>query len=279
MPRDFRQVTGSNKSINGRTCYHFLLQILRGLKYIHSAQILHRDLKPSNILINDRLEIKLCDFGLSRGVGTNETMSTKYVASRPYRSPELILCWDGAGRSLDVWSVGCILAELLMPPQSRRILFRGQTYFHQLETILSVTGTPKIEDIRACQKGMEYMMQMQTTFEKQPFSSIAADNTDSDVIDLLDKMLEFNPDKRITVHEALQHPFITKYYNHPSGYKAHENPEDECPQVFAFRAPDANMTDYKRLLHNEVILFCKRANDMFDPSRIVMDREEKELQA
>ncbi|KAF5285710.1 hypothetical protein FQA39_LY16516, partial [Lamprigera yunnana] len=93
-------------------------QILRGLKYIHSAGIIHRDLKPSNIAVNEDCELKILDFGLAR---PTETEMTGYVATRWYRAPEIMLNWMHYNQTVDIWSVGCIMAELL----TGRTLFPG----------------------------------------------------------------------------------------------------------------------------------------------------------
>ncbi|KAI5644983.1 protein kinase domain-containing protein [Phthorimaea operculella] len=113
-------------------------QILRGLKYIHSAGIIHRDLKPSNIAVNEDCELKILDFGLAR---PTETEMTGYVATRWYRAPEIMLNWMHYNQTVDIWSVGCIMAELL----TGRTLFPGTDHIHQLNLIMEVLGTPAPE--------------------------------------------------------------------------------------------------------------------------------------
>lgn len=113
-----------------------IYQVLRGLKYIHSAGIIHRDLKPSNIAVNERCEVKILDFGLARA---QDTEMTGYVATRWYRAPEIMLNWMHYTQTVDVWSVGCILAELV----SARPLFPGDDHIDQLQRIMTVVGTPK----------------------------------------------------------------------------------------------------------------------------------------
>ena len=110
------QIIGSPQALTDDHVQYFLYQILRGLKYIHSANVLHRDLKPSNILLNGNCDLKICDFGLARVAKANQTdngFMTEYVATRWYRAPEIMLSWKEYTKAIDVWSVGCIFAELL----------------------------------------------------------------------------------------------------------------------------------------------------------------------
>jgi len=99
--------------------------VLRGLKYIHSAGILHRDLKPRNLLVNQNSDLKICDFGLARAdipvLQTNSLVLTDYIATRWYRAPEVLLSWKKYSYAIDIWSVGCILAEIML----RAPLFPG----------------------------------------------------------------------------------------------------------------------------------------------------------
>ena len=97
-------------------CQYFIYQTLRALKAMHSANVLHRDLKPSNLLLNANCDLKVCDFGLARSAASSEDNSgfmTEYVATRWYRAPEIMLTFKEYTKAIDVWSVGCILAEML----------------------------------------------------------------------------------------------------------------------------------------------------------------------
>ncbi|MEE6481058.1 hypothetical protein FKM82_012746 [Ascaphus truei] len=115
-----------------------IYQLLRGLKYIHSAGIIHRDLKPSNLAVNEDCELRILDFGLARQ--TDDEM-TGYVATRWYRAPEIMLNWMHYNQTVDIWSVGCIMAELL----KGKALFPGNDYIDQLKRIMEVVGTPNSE--------------------------------------------------------------------------------------------------------------------------------------
>lgn len=117
---------------------YFLYQILRGLKYIHSANVLHRDLKPSNLLLNANCDLKICDFGLARVTSETDFM-TEYVVTRWYRAPELLLNSSDYTAAIDVWSVGCIFMELM----DRKPLFPGRDHVHQLRLLMEVYITLK----------------------------------------------------------------------------------------------------------------------------------------
>lgn len=115
---------------------YFLYQILRGLKYIHSANVLHRDLKPTNLLLNANCDLKIADFGLARTLSETDFM-TEYVVTRWYRAPELLLNCSAYTAAIDIWSLGCIFMELL----NRAPLFPGRDYVHQLRLITEVLTT------------------------------------------------------------------------------------------------------------------------------------------
>lgn len=112
---------------------YFLYQILRGLKYIHSANVLHRDLKPSNLLLNANCDLKICDFGLARVTSETDFM-TEYVVTRWYRPPELLLNSSDYTAAIDIWSVGCIFMELM----DRKPVFPGRDHVHQLRLLIEV---------------------------------------------------------------------------------------------------------------------------------------------
>ncbi|RYG52661.1 hypothetical protein EON66_09540, partial [archaeon] len=110
---------------------YFLYQMLVAMKYIHSAEVVHRDLKPSNILLNADCSLKICDFGLARGMNAVDTTLTEYVVTRWYRAPEIMLACQEYSKAIDVWAVGCIFAELL----GVKPLFPGDDYIHQLRYV------------------------------------------------------------------------------------------------------------------------------------------------
>ena len=107
----------------------------RGLKYVHSAGVVHRDLKPSNILVNENCDLKICDFGLAR---IQDPQMTGYVSTRYYRAPEIMLTWQKYDVEVDIWSAGCIFAEML----EGKPLFPGKDHVNQFSIITELLGTP-----------------------------------------------------------------------------------------------------------------------------------------
>lgn len=195
-------------------CQYFIYQTLRALKAMHSANVLHRDLKPSNLLLNANCDLKVCDFGLARSAASsedNQGFMTEYVATRWYRAPEIMLTFKEYTKAIDVWSVGCILAEML----NSKPLFPGKDYHHQLTLILDVLGTPTMEDYYGIKsrRAREYIRSL--PFKKKiPWKNIIVKEGVSDLaLDLLEQLLAFNPAKRITVEQALKHPYLEPYHD------------------------------------------------------------------
>uniref|UniRef100_R7VYY2 mitogen-activated protein kinase n=1 Tax=Aegilops tauschii TaxID=37682 RepID=R7VYY2_AEGTA len=209
MDTDVQKIINSSIMLSNDQCQYFLFQLLRGLKYLHSAGILHRDLKPGNLLVNGKCDLKICDFGLARTNNAKGQFMTEYVVTRWYRAPELLLSCDNYGTSIDVWSVGCIFAELL----GRKSIFPGTDCLNQLKLILNVLGTMSDDDLefignmkaRKYIKSLSYTAGIPLTRMYPQAHPLA--------IDLLQKMLVFDPSKRISVTEALEHPYMSVLYD------------------------------------------------------------------
>jgi len=234
---------------------YFVYQTLRALKALHSADVIHRDLKPSNLLLNANCDLKVCDFGLARSVktaepsGTETGFMTEYVATRWYRAPEIMLTFKQYTKAIDVWSVGCILAEML----SGKPLFPGRDYHHQLTLILDVLGTPTLDEFYAIttRRSRDYIRALPFR-KKKPFAQLFP-NANPLAIDFLTKTLTFDPKKRITTEEALAHPYLEAYHD----------PEDEPvappldPEFFEFdlHKDDISREQLKELLYEEIMTF------------------------
>jgi len=211
METDLHRIIYSSQDLNEEHVQYFTFQILRALHYMHSANVLHRDLKPANLLVNSNCDLRVCDFGLARGVLPDEEIQdmelTQYVVTRWYRAPEIMLCSQTYTKAIDVWSVGCIMAELL----ARKPFLPGSNYTHQLQLIVEVLGTPTEKQLEfvTSSKAKRYMGRMAKK-TATPFADLFPDASSS-ALDLLKKMLMFNPMDRIAVHEALRHPFFEQF--------------------------------------------------------------------
>ncbi|KAF7360309.1 Mitogen-activated protein kinase [Mycena venus] len=234
---------------------YFIYQTLRALKALHSADVIHRDLKPSNLLLNANCDLKVCDFGLARSVktaepsGTETGFMTEYVATRWYRAPEIMLTFKQYTKAIDVWSVGCILAEML----SGKPLFPGRDYHHQLTLILDVLGTPTLDEFYAIttRRSRDYIRALPFR-KRRPFAQLFP-NANPLAVDFLAKTLTFDPKKRITVEDALAHPYLEAYHD----------PDDEPvappldPEFFEFdlHKDDISREQLKELLYEEIMSF------------------------
>ena len=198
-----------------------IYQVLKALKYMHSGELIHRDIKPSNILLNADCSIKLCDFGLARSVAptvisnhdSSNPVMTDYVATRWYRAPEILFGSPSYTKGVDVWAVGCILAEMIVG----KPLFPGTSTLDQLERVLEVTGFPSPEDVAA----------MDSPYAQTMLESIHGGSSPSrrrsiqeffpmaspDAIDFLKQCFEFNPAKRPTIPDLLNHKFVLKFHD------------------------------------------------------------------
>ncbi|CAN6446486.1 unnamed protein product [Victoria cruziana] len=208
MESDLHQVIKANDDLTKEHYQFFLYQLLRALKYIHTANVYHRDLKPKNILANANCKLKICDFGLAR-VAFNDTPTTifwtDYVATRWYRAPEL--CGSFFSKytpAIDIWSIGCIFAEVL----TGKPLFPGKNVVHQLDLITDLLGTPSLDTISRVrnEKARRYLTSMRKK-HPVPFSQ-KFPNADPLALKLLERLLAFDPKDRPTAEEALADPYF-----------------------------------------------------------------------
>jgi len=227
-----------------------MYKLLKALKYMHSANVLHRDMKPSNLLLNSECLVKVADFGLARSIASLENVNvanpvlTDYVATRWYRAPEILLGSTKYTKGVDMWSIGCILGELL----GGKPMFPGTSTMNQLDRIIEVTGRPNAEDIEAIRSPFAATM-LESLPPSNPRSlSDMYPNASAEALDLLRKLLQFNPNKRITAEEALAHPFVAQFHN----------PSDEpvCDRIIRIPIDDNHkysISEYRNKLYNDII--------------------------
>jgi len=208
MDSDLHKILREERQLTVNHIQFFVYQILCGLKYMHSCGIIHRDLKPSNLLINLKTcELKICDFGLARAKHWQADM-TEYVVTRWYRAPEIMLACLDYDEKVDVWACGCVMAEMyqLTP------LFRGKNYIDQINLIFNALGTPESDDLDWIKnvKARKFVERMP---KRKPVSirrklCVGASTT---AANLLQQFLVFNPFKRISVNDAIEHPFFASF--------------------------------------------------------------------
>ena len=251
MESDLHHIIHSVQPLSNEHIKYFLYQILCGLKYIHSANVLHRDLKPSNLLINQDCELKIGDFGMARGLSStpedHSTFMTEYVATRWYRAPELMLSFSEYTFAIDMWSVGCIFAEML----ARRHLFPGKNYLNQLQLILSVVGTPSKEYIEniGTDRVKTYLQNLP---ERKPVDlTVLFPEATEPAIDFLCKMLVLDPKKRLSATEALGHSYLTRYHD------PKEEPVCSPPFDFSFEKNLVTKDDLRKAIYEEIHTYHK----------------------
>jgi len=187
-------------------CKLYIFQLLKALGYMHSLGICHRDIKPQNLLVNHKTGVlKLCDFGSSKIFVSGEP-NVAYICSRYYRAPELIFGSTTYKTTIDIWSTGCVLGELLLG----RVLFAGKNSVDQLVEIIKVLGTPTPDEVKVMNPN--YTEQSFPSIKpkdwSQVFSSVRKEPDLADAVDLISKILKYIPSLRLNAWKALVHPFF-----------------------------------------------------------------------
>ena len=276
METDLHRVIYSRQELTDDHIQYFIYQILRGVLYMNSANIIHRDLKPANILANKNCDLKICDLGLGRAEvydydqkkiskktkkkpktdddsdsDEEDPELTEYVITRWYRAPEVILCPSHYAKAVDIWSVGCIFAELL----GRQPLFPGDHYLDQIQKIIAVTGTPKMEDLDFIQKkeAKEFFLKL-VKRTKLTWSSLFP-NANPIALDLLEKMLTFNPKKRYTVDQCISHPYFEGLHD------PEQEPITTSTFDWSFDAVELTKENLQSMIYDESLYFHDEDED------------------
>ena len=247
METDLKQVLRSGQKLTDAHIRFFIYQALRALRVIHSAGVIHRDITPANILVNTNCDLKICDFGLAKEEAEGTEEMTDYVTMRWYRAPELVMEHRSYSPQIDIWGVGCILAELL----GSRPLFQGKDRVNQLDKIIDVLGTPSDEDIlsigsQAAQKYLKKKSKRERIVLEQKYPDACPES-----LDLLEKLLVFHPEKRITVAEAMRHPYLQELHDE-------DDEKIDVPSFIFDEHRHRTIADVKRAILEETANFHKK---------------------
>eukprot|EP00873_Tetraselmis_striata_P006475 jgi/Tetstr1/426739/TSEL_001676.t1 len=249
LETDLHQVIKANDDLSPEHHQFFLYQLLRGLKYIHTAEVFHRDLKPKNILANSDCKLKICDFGLARPSFNDMPTTvfwTDYVATRWYRAPEL--CGSFFAKytpAIDIWSIGCIFAEVLLG----KPLFAGRNVVHQLELITDLLGTPAPEVIAKVRN--EKARRFLTNMKKKPGYSFTEyfSKADPAALSLMKRLLAFDPSDRPTAEESLSDPYFNGLHN-----QAREPAAQPVSKLaFEFERRKLSTEEVRELIYREIL--------------------------
>jgi len=197
---------------------YLMYQSFKALMYMHSAELVHRDMKPSNLLLNSECLMKVADFGLARsllhgevaGSDASNPILTDYVATRWYRAPEILLGSTRYGKAVDMWSLGCIFGEML----GGKPVFQGSSTLNQLEKICEVVGRPSDDEIASMRSPFAQTMLDNIVIKDSTTTAKWSDvypKATPDAIDLLEKLMQWDPAKRLTAREGMMHPYCKQF--------------------------------------------------------------------
>lgn len=191
--------------LDSRTLKSFLFQLTRGIAHCHEHRVLHRDLKPQNLLINREGELKLADFGLARAFGIPVRDYTHEVVTLWYRPPDVLMGSKKYSTPVDVWSIGCIFAEM----HNGKPLFPGQKPEDQLDLLFKALGTPSEGSFPGLESLPSYKPETYQVYSAPSSIAHLVPGLEAQGVDLLSKMLLHDPVQRISAADALRHPFFS----------------------------------------------------------------------
>ncbi|GBG24484.1 Mitogen-activated protein kinase [Hondaea fermentalgiana] len=255
MDTDLHRIIQSSQKLSISHHKHFMYQLVLGIEFLHSKGILHRDLKPANLLVSKNCDLRISDFGLARrapDASDGKPLMTEHVVTRWYRPPELMLSPDGKyTAAVDVWSIGCIFAELL----GRTPLFPGKNFVHQLQLIFDVIGTPHSSET-AYIKNSQAIQFLRSLPKKGPVDLASIyPHACQEAIHFMSSCIRFSASDRTTVESALAHPFFD---NAPLKGKAVHIPEiDETRFNFEFEQQELDEKALREIIIDEVADFVE----------------------
>ncbi|XP_053980414.1 mitogen-activated protein kinase 15-like isoform X2 [Hylaeus volcanicus] len=217
METDLHNVIKKGNILQDIHKVYIMYQLFKAIKYIHSGNVIHRDLKPSNVLLNAKCHCKIADFGLARSVtqigeGDGETASdptlTDYVATRWYRAPEILVASKRYTKGIDMWSLGCILGEMLLG----KPLFPGSSTINQVERIMATLPSPTKEDLISVSAGYGTNLLEKTPSGPRRSLKDILPGVSKEALGLISNLILFNPNHRLTAVEALEHPYVADFH-------------------------------------------------------------------
>lgn len=220
----YMDTQGERGALKPSTIKSFMYQLLKGIDFCHQNRVLHRDLKPQNLLINSKGLLKLGDFGLARAFGIPVNTFSNEVVTLWYRAPDVLLGSRTYNTSIDIWSAGCIMAEMY----TGRPLFPGTTNEDQIIRIFRIMGTPT----ERTWPGITQLPEYKPTFQMYATQDLRniLQAIDPTGIDLLQRMLQLRPELRISAHDALQHPWFNDLVMHQQQQQQHHHHQQQAQQ-------------------------------------------------
>lgn len=263
MDTDLHDVIRLNSKISRQHKQYFMYQLMRGLKYTHSAGVIHRDIKPQNLLVNDKCELRICDFGLAtvKNERINATYDlTPYVVTRWFRAPELLLKYQTKNYTskIDMWSAGCVLAELYL----KKVLFGEKDMAKQVQRFVALLGAlpQHLMDQIKDQSVRNFLNDCVKKTKRVSFEELFP-GIEKDALDLLRRLLCYDPAERISAEEALEHPFFKELHTkEPEGVQARIDYFD-----FEFEQYTLDRKILRELIMDEILLYhSKEARDYYE---------------
>lgn len=204
-----RIIRKSFKDLTDAHLQYIFYQIFRGLQYLHSGNVIHRDIKPSNILSNEDCDVVMCDFGFARDTESSIDM-TEYVITRFYRAPEVMLSSQKYSKAVDIWSIGCTMYEML----TGKPLFQTKNYLDLIKLIINTLGKPSEIELEFISnaKGKEFILGLPDAPPQKISAKLLAMGANPQLLDLIDRCMEFNPQHRLTAEEAMRHPYFASLF-------------------------------------------------------------------
>ncbi|CAD6195575.1 unnamed protein product [Caenorhabditis auriculariae] len=273
METDLHQILHSRQSLIEDHFQYFLYQLLRGLKYLHSAGIIHRDLKPSNLLVNGDCLLRIGDFGMARSSASDVSSAedarigghlTQYVSTRWYRAPEILFSFGQYDTKVDLWSVGCIFGEML----NRRQIFPGKDGSAQVKMIVYFLGTPERQVMAMSSRLVRDWIEECGHKEPLPFAAIFP-KASQEAVSIISQMLQISPWSRGSAEQVLAHPYLAKYHNEKYEPMCHPRVQIDIDAIEAL-----GPADVVAALNQEAHIFEERRGTSYETRKVPVSLEE-----